>query len=96
MTASQKAKSMGLKSLTEVSEHTRTSLQTLINWHKNKPELFNVVLIGCRNISLNQYLRNKDANQQSEIGVHSTDLNAQDTNAKYIPVNKADFYRKGE
>lgn len=46
MTASQKAKSMGLRSLTEVSEHTGTSLQTLINWHKNKPELFNVVCLG--------------------------------------------------
>ena len=46
MTASQLAKRMGLKSLKEVSEHTGTSLQTLINWHNKKPKLFNVVLLG--------------------------------------------------
>lgn len=46
MTASQKAKEMGLRSLTQVSEHTKTSLQTLINWHNNKPDLFHVVCVG--------------------------------------------------
>ena len=48
MTASKQAKKLGLKSLTQVSELTGQSLQTLINWHKNKPELFDVVLLGCK------------------------------------------------
>lgn len=47
MTPAQRAKEMGLKSLTEVKSFTGVSLQTLTNWHRNKPELFDVVLIGC-------------------------------------------------
>jgi hypothetical protein len=47
MTPSQQAKAAGLKSLTVASELTGVSLQTLGNWHKNKPELFQVVIAGC-------------------------------------------------
>lgn len=47
MTASQQAKSVGLKSLAQVAEMTGQSPQTLNNWHKNKHELFKVVLMGC-------------------------------------------------
>jgi hypothetical protein len=47
MTPSQQAKAAGLKSLTQVSDITGVSLNTLTNWHKNKPELFRIVLIGC-------------------------------------------------
>ena len=46
MTPSQKTKASGLK-LVEVSQLTGVSIQTLTNWHKNKNELFNVVLSGC-------------------------------------------------
>ena len=48
MAASKQAKELGLKSLKQVSELTGQSPQTLINWHKNKPELFEVVLLGCK------------------------------------------------
>jgi hypothetical protein len=47
MTPSQQAKQAGLKSLSQVSELTGASLQTLTNWHKHKPLLFNVVCMGC-------------------------------------------------
>jgi hypothetical protein len=47
MTPSQAAKAAGLKSLTEVSTITGVSMQTLTNWHRNKPELFAVVIAGC-------------------------------------------------
>ena len=47
MTPSQQAKAAGLKSLLEVSEITGASIQTLSNWAKNKPQLFEVVLAGC-------------------------------------------------
>lgn len=47
MTPSQQAKALGLKSLTEVSELTGVSLQTLTNWHRDKPSLFRIVLLGC-------------------------------------------------
>lgn len=47
MTPSKKAKKFGLKSLTQVSELTGQSLQTLTNWFNDKPELFEVVLLGC-------------------------------------------------
>jgi hypothetical protein len=46
MTASRLAKAAGLKSLKYVSEQTGVSVQTLNNWHKNKPALFTIVLIG--------------------------------------------------
>ena len=47
MTASKQAKELGLKSLTQVSELTGQSLQTLTNWFNDKPELYEVVLLGC-------------------------------------------------
>lgn len=55
MTASQKAKQAGLNSLKQVRDmlgtnkngHPMVSTQTLNNWHNNKPELFEAVLIGC-------------------------------------------------
>lgn len=47
MTPSQVAKAAGLKSLSQVSRMTDVSLQTLTNWHRNKPKLFAVVIAGC-------------------------------------------------
>lgn len=44
--ASQRAKQLGCESLTQVSNTTKQSLQTLGNWHKNKPELFEIVVLG--------------------------------------------------
>jgi hypothetical protein len=48
MTASEHAKASGLKNLLELSEMTGVSTQTLNNWHKYKPFLFNVVVQGCK------------------------------------------------
>lgn len=48
MTPAQQAKSVGLKSLTQVSEISGVSLQTLTNWHRDKPDLFRVVLLGVK------------------------------------------------
>lgn len=47
MTPSQQAKAAGLKSLSQVSEMTGQSMQTLSNWANNKKELFDIVLLGC-------------------------------------------------
>ena len=47
MTASQKAKTAGLKNLAEMCELSGQSFQTLNNWFNDKPELFNMVLLGC-------------------------------------------------
>jgi len=47
VTPAKKAKSKGLKGLSEVSSITKQSPQTLSNWSKNKPELFDVILMGC-------------------------------------------------
>lgn len=47
VTPSQHAKILGLKNLTQVSQITGTSLNTLTNWHRDKPELFRIVLKGC-------------------------------------------------
>lgn len=48
MTAAKQAKAAGLKNLSQVSEMTGQSLQTLRNWSIHKPELFAVVLKGCQ------------------------------------------------
>jgi len=48
MTPSQQAKAEGLKSLSVVARLTGQSLQTLGNWAKNKPDLFRIVLKGCK------------------------------------------------
>ena len=47
MTPSQQCKSAGLDSLAQVSKMTGVSAQTLSNWHKDKPDLFKVVILGC-------------------------------------------------
>jgi|TARA_R100001480_G_scaffold46963_2_gene60059 hypothetical protein len=47
VTPSKQAKELGLKSLTQVSELTGQSLQTLTNWFNDKPYLFEIVLLGC-------------------------------------------------
>ena len=48
MTASSQARKAGLKSLAEVSRITGVSIETLNNWSKNKPDLLNIVIIGCK------------------------------------------------
>ena len=42
------AVSQGLESLQEVIRLTSQSRQTLQNWHKHKPDLFRVVVAGCK------------------------------------------------
>lgn len=54
MTAAETAKSAGLKSLSEVSELTGVSTQTLNNWHNDKPRLFAIVIAGCAAITSKQ------------------------------------------
>ena len=44
---SELCKAAGLKSLNELAEITGESVQTLNNWHKNKPRLFHAVLMGA-------------------------------------------------
>lgn len=47
MKTSEKAKTAGLKNLAELAEITGRSTQTLRNWDKDNPELFEVVLKGA-------------------------------------------------
>lgn len=47
MKPSQACKKAGLASLLELSELSGTSPQTLTNWHRNKPHLFELVLLGA-------------------------------------------------
>jgi hypothetical protein len=46
-TASKYAKEAGLKSLAEAVRMTGRSADTLTRWHKDMPDLFRVVIIGC-------------------------------------------------
>lgn len=47
VTPAKKIKSYGLQGLTQVCTLTGQSPQTISNWHYSKPELFEVVLLGC-------------------------------------------------
>lgn len=47
LTPAKQAKQRGLKSLKQVTELTGQSKETLGNWSKHKPQLFDVVLTGC-------------------------------------------------
>ncbi len=46
-TASEQARAYGLNSLAQVTKQTGVSKQTLQGWHRNKPQLFAIVLAGC-------------------------------------------------
>ena len=46
-TPSEQCKCAGLNSLAELVIITGTSEQTLINWHRNKSQLFSVVVAGA-------------------------------------------------
>lgn len=54
MTPSQQAKNSGLKSLNQMSELTGVQVRTLINWHKDKPVLFKIILVGLSNLNKEQ------------------------------------------
>ena len=59
MTPSEKCKVAGLKSLAELVNISQVSVQTLINWYKYKPALFETVMVGAVVI--------KDVNNQRRI-----------------------------
>ena len=58
MKASEQAKQAGLTSLAEMSALSNTSPQTLINWSRDKPELFKVVIAGCMALNFKANLDN--------------------------------------
>jgi len=57
MTPSEQCKAAGLASLSELSRISVVSIQTLRNWHKNKPVLFAVVVAGAVQIKLKENTR---------------------------------------
>jgi len=56
MKPSEKCKAAGLKSLAELAEITGESVQTLNNWFKNKPVVFDLVLRGAVLLKLEKNL----------------------------------------
>lgn len=44
----EQCKKAGLKNLAELSEIINVSIQTLINWSKNKVKLFQAVILGAK------------------------------------------------
>ena len=47
MKPSEQVKAAGLKSLAQLVEYSCVSEQTLINWHKNRPKLFALIIQGA-------------------------------------------------
>jgi hypothetical protein len=70
MSASSTAKKAGLKGLALVIEMTGQSRQTLQNWHKDKPDLFNVVIAGC--VAL---IGDRESGQKTERGHDGNEKN---------------------
>ena len=46
ISASEAAKNLGAKSLEDIAKKTGKHVNTLQNWHKNKPYLFKSVIVG--------------------------------------------------
>jgi hypothetical protein len=65
-TASKYAKAAGLKSLAEAVRMTGRSADTLTRWHKDMPDLFRVVILGCLEVKRQESL--KDAPLSFECG----------------------------
>ena len=57
MTPSEKAKSLGCKSLGEVSRVSGLSKQTLINWSRNRPFVYEAV---CEKVARERYQAQAD------------------------------------
>ena len=57
MTASRYAKQAGLKSLAEAVRMTGRSADTLTRWHKDMPDLFRVVILGCLEVKRQERLK---------------------------------------
>jgi len=48
MSAAKRAKELGMKSLTEVTELTGRKPSTLASWYAFQPEFFDIVVMGCK------------------------------------------------
>jgi len=59
-TASMTAKSIGLKSLGQVSDITGKSRATLNKWFNEQPDFFYVVILGCQKLIDLQPLQHDD------------------------------------
>jgi hypothetical protein len=46
-TAAEAAKHAGFKTLKDVAEQAGVTVQTLNNWHNDRPDFFQIVLAGC-------------------------------------------------
>ena len=58
LTASKYAKEAGLKSLAEAVRMTGRSADTLTRWHKDMPDLFRVVILGCLEVKQQESIKN--------------------------------------
>lgn len=61
MKPSERAKMAGLAGLEELSKITEQSVQTLNNWHKNKPKLFEVVVLGAVQVKRKSFSKRNDS-----------------------------------
>ena len=64
MTPSEVCDTAGLKGLAELRRMTGQSDQTLINWSRNKPELFEIVVIGAAEKKRQDNMSNVTANKR--------------------------------
>lgn len=76
MKPSERCKQAGLKSLAELSEITGESVQTLNNWTKNKPNIFDAVLLWAvqkrRNAMMSITLKNREGDELLKEEINTT------------------------
>ena len=65
MTPRSEARAVGLDGMAEVMDSTGQSLQQLLDCHRDTPQLFRIILLGCL------YEKNKkDENRRKKIKIH--------------------------
>jgi len=101
MKPSEVCKQHGL-TLKEVSEIAETSQANLINWHRDRPELFRAVVFGCKNLStsgVKEVLAEIDALKMTVMFFEDQILEAKDKVLAVKAENallKQQLKRKGE
>ena len=71
MKPSEVCKAAGLYNLNELADLTGTAPQVLIRWHKEKPRLFNIVVLGAVQQKIQNaadYAADKARREMKEIG----------------------------
>jgi hypothetical protein len=101
MKPSEQCKKAGLKGLAELVEISGVSEQTLINWSRSKPKLFDVVISGAAQkrtkTMMTAKLIDKDGEVLEEVNEIKNDIDLEAMEPKAIELHAAiHWYRESD